>query len=125
MAEFIVAVGLVLVIEGLLERGVGNVVGINDAWQVPVLYAAEEGGPLVSGEQTLADAIHGAGQPWLEGLGSVYKEFIGYLGDTDDGRWFHTWVIPADIFNNAAITRGTCVSNDHAIARGFLHPRTF
>jgi len=77
-----------LVIEGLLNRGVRDVVGIHDNWHVPAHFVAEEGGPLVSGERALADAIKDAGPEWLQGLGSFYREFIAYLGDTEDGRWF-------------------------------------
>ena len=77
-----------LVIEGLLKRGVRDVVGIHDNWLVPALTEAGSGGRVFPGVQVLEAAIQGAGRAWLEGLGSVYKEFIGYLGDTDDGRWF-------------------------------------
>lgn len=77
-----------LVIEGLLKRGVRDVLGIHDNWLVPALTEAGSGGRVFPGVQVLEAAIQGAGRAWLEGLGSVYKEFIGYLGDTDDGRWF-------------------------------------
>jgi hypothetical protein len=77
-----------LVIEGLLKRGVRDVVGIHDAWHVPALFVVKEGSPLLQGEQVLEAAISDTGQAWLQGLGSIYQEFISYLGDTDDGRWF-------------------------------------
>jgi hypothetical protein len=72
-----------LVIEQLLKRGVRDVVGIHDCWLVPAFIEAG-----VPGEQALEGAIQAAGRVWLEGLGSVYKEFVGYLGDNDDGLWF-------------------------------------
>ncbi len=77
-----------LMIERLVEQGVDNVVGIHDCWHVPVLFQAEEGGPLLSGREALDRATREAGAAWLEGLGPVYHDLIRYLGDTQDGTWF-------------------------------------
>jgi hypothetical protein len=77
-----------LVIAGLTKAGIRDVVGINDAWHVPALFQAKNRGPVISGQATLDTVILEAGAPWLKGLGSIYQDFIGYLGDTEDGKWF-------------------------------------
>src|SRR5207302_11226045 len=41
------------------------------------------------------------------------------------GRGLNTRIIPTNVLDDTTIARGARIGDYHAIARGFLHPRTF
>jgi hypothetical protein len=69
-----------MVIDDLWASGVPDLVAIHDSWLVPDHPQALD---------KLSAAIRDAGRPWLESLGPVYDDILGYLRGTTYEGWFH------------------------------------
>lgn len=72
-----------IVMEKLLERGV-PVVGIHDCW-LTADQVLDRGVPR-AGVDVLREVIEEAGEPWLRGLGPIYKVFLDAFAPVDGGK---------------------------------------
>jgi len=66
-----------LVMQRLHARGVRTFVGVHDCWLVP--EKIKIGDDIMDGQALLREVMEDAAREWYQGLGSVYRELLGYL----------------------------------------------
>ncbi len=70
-----------MVLEGLHQEGITDVIALHDAWLVPKRLPDTGGSSAgLDGRAALGYAIKTAGEPWLRSLGAVYDDLIAHLG---------------------------------------------